>query len=183
MPDTHVGLTKKEFGELVNVVFSLERTVHKIHSWMEKGVDSTEEKHMHEIYNKAKNLSNTYEHKYKHIGHAHSLDDDTLLLHLKSLSKVLNTWRLHEPLSAQNEDYDEHTLKYNRDTSTIHKMNTWYKNPRYKHHKNKKRKPKNKDKPAGHVAPSADHGGHVAPVVHHTQQENRLTGLLEKLKM
>ena len=186
----HVGLSKKEFGELVNVVFRLERNVKKLHSWAKEGFDSVdkESEHMKEVSDKTQILVREYEQKHieKNRGQYTSLDDSTLLAHLRDLIHLVHVWHSHGSShndSLFNQTYEKHEKKYGHATSSIHKLNTWYRNPRYKHHKNKKRKPKNKDRPAGHVAPSADHGGHVPPVFHQDQQGTRLTGLLEKLKM
>lgn len=188
MPDTHVGLTKKEFGETVNVVFSLERNVKKMHSWTKEGVDLTDEEHKKEIYHKTRSLAHEYKKKH-HVtldGKCTSLDDSTLLKHLHDVIYLVDIW--HSGGSSDdhyhfNNEYATHERKYGHATSTIHKLNTWYKNPRYKHHKNKKRKPKNKDKPGGLDAPSTDIGGHVPLVVYSNPQDSRLTGLLEKLKI
>jgi hypothetical protein len=188
MANKHVGLTSKEFGEMRNVVFTLERNVKNLHSWVKEGGDPTAEEHIKEISHKTHQLAHEYLQKHvdKKHGNYTSLDDSMLVGHLHDVIHLVNTWHSvgsshdHSPF---NHAYVTHENKYGHATSTIQKFNVWYKNPRYKHHKNKKRKPKNKDKPAGLGAPSADQGGHVAPVIHHSQQESRLTGLLEKLKM
>jgi hypothetical protein len=199
MASTHTGLPRQEFGGMVSAVFHYERRLKDMHSWTSKDMNHSDE----DIQSKKEKakliLKHAEEFKQKHHDHLHkqydSLDDHTLVAHFHDIFNVLKNWYPANHLHAQesfNQVYTIHRQKYGAHTLTIQKMNAWYRNPRYKTHKNRKGKGKNKNKDKGGRVSALEpdstesvqevHDDEVPTlVVHAKTDEASLQGLLRKL--
>lgn len=199
----HQGLDKKQFNDMLVLVCSLQNRIRNIHK---SGAPQTKPSDKDKQWSKAKHWSNT-------DNNFHSMDDHTLLEHLKSAVHVLNSFY---DKNDYREHYDEHQKKYATHSSNNQKLMAWYRNPRYRNNKKPKKdgevKPRRARKPNGEPGAveaysddartahsvedrhTTDHSEHTHPVHPvHVNPENpngaqfpnnrQLLGLLSKLKM
>ena len=216
MAHNYLGLSKQEYGEMVSAAFRFERQMKTMHGLTVVDVHHSTEDMTHKKEMIEKMLTAAHEYKEKHhtklAGNYTSLDDHTLVAHLNEALHVLNCWNKHMHVQNQHhfsDLYDVHRQKYGAYTSTLHGMNAWYRNPRYRNNKKSKKdggpKPAHAggaDKPpsskpkrtrkrkgkGGEAAPSAGAHEHHGPahsvVVHPSPEASRFAergGELESL--